>query len=85
MKYKVARELIDKIKTFNEIDGDLVVFKKPYTKTIEFSMKDGSEKTIDLKDCSYVSLSNHGFLFIMTEPYEHIAIHLNYVNDMIVI
>ena len=85
MKYKVAKELIRKIKTFDDIDGDLVVFKKPFTKTIEFTMKDGDEKVIELKRCSYVSLSNHGFLFVVREPYEHITVQLNYVQDMVVI
>lgn len=85
MKYRIARELIEKIETFDEIDGDLIIFKKPYTKAIRFTFKDDNDMTVDLKDYSYISLSNHGFLFIRQEPYETNAIHLNNVEDLIVI
>ena len=41
MKYKNAKDIIEKIKHYDEID-DLIVFKKPYIKTITFTMKDGT-------------------------------------------
>lgn len=84
MKYKIARELIEKVKIFEEIDGDLIVFKKPYTKIIEFHMKDKTEKVMNLRDYSYVSLSNHGFLFVQNDPYDIIPVHLKNVEDFIV-
>ena len=84
MKYKLAKELIEKIKTFNEIDGDLIIFKKPYNKKFHFKFKDGTEKVLTMNDYSYISLSNHGFLFIQNNPYKTIPIHLNHVEDIIV-
>lgn len=83
MKYKIAKELIEKIKQYGEMD-DLIVFKKPYNKTIIFKMKDKTEKVMDLKDYNYISLSNHGFLFIKQEPYARTPVHLNDVEDLIV-
>lgn len=82
MKYKIARKLIDKIKTFDVIDGDLLVFKKPYTRTFVFKFKNGKMKEVDMKDCRYISLSNHGFLFIM--PDSVVSVHLNNVDDFLV-
>ena len=83
MKYKNAKEIIEKIKHYEEMD-DLIVFKKPYIKTITFTMKDGTTKEMEMKKHSYISLSNHGFLFIQKEPYDIIAVHLNNVEDMMV-
>lgn len=83
MKYKNAKDIIEKIKHYDEID-DLIIFKKPYIKTITFIMKDGTTETKQLKDYTYISLSNHGFLFIQKEPYDIISVHLNNVEDMIV-
>lgn len=83
MKYKVAKEIIDKVKHYDEME-DLIVFKKPYAKTMEFTMKDGTENVMTMKDYSYISLSNHGFLFIQREPYDIIPVHLNGVEDLVV-
>ena len=83
MKYKAVREIITETKHYNEMD-DLIVFKKPYNKTIHFKMKDKTEKTMNMKDYSYISLSNHGFLFIQKDPYDIIAVHLNNVEDLMV-
>lgn len=85
MKYKLAREIINKIKTYNEIDGDLIIFKKPFNKKIRFEFKDETETIIDLRIYNYISLSNHGFLFIQNEPYRITSIHLNNVKDLMVI
>ena len=82
MKYKIAKELIEKIRQYDEMD-DLIVFKKPYNKTITFTMKTEETIEIRLKDYNYISLSNHGFLFI-TPANERKAIHLNDVEDFIV-
>lgn len=81
MKYKLVKTLIEEVKTYDEIE-DLIIFKKPYAKNMTFQMKDGTERHMNLKDYSYISLSNHGFLFIQKEPYRHITIHLNNVKDL---
>lgn len=83
MKYKTVKEIIEKTKHYDEMD-DLIVFKKPYTKTIEFKMKDNTTKTMDMKDYSYISLSNHGFLFVQKDPHDIIPVHLNNVADIMV-
>ena len=81
MKYKTAKELIENIKTYEEMD-DLIVFKKPYNKSITFTFKDETTATMDLKKYRYISLSNHGFLFIQDKPYDIIPVHLNNVADI---
>ena len=83
MKYKVAKELIAETKHYDEME-DLIVFKKPFNKTIQFTLKDGTTLSMNMKDHSYISMSNHGFLFIQKEPYDMIAVHLNNVEDLIV-
>ena len=84
MKYKTAKELITQIKHYDEME-DCIVFKKPYNKKIQFNMKDGTLIDMDMKDYSYISMSNHGFLFIQNEPYDIIPVHLNNVKDFTVI
>lgn len=83
MKYRIAKELIEKTKKYDEMD-DLIVFKKPYNKTITFIMKDNTIREMNLKEYSYISLSNHGFLFITKKPYKRTPIHLNNVKDFII-
>ena len=83
MKYKLVKTLIEELKTYEELD-DLIIFKKPYAKNMTFQMKDGTERFMNLKDYSYISLSNHGFLFIQKESHRHITIPLNNVKDMTV-
>lgn len=81
MKYKTAKELTEEIKQHEEMD-DLIVFKKPYNKTITFTFKDNTTNDMDLKDYRYISLSHHGFLFIQDNPYGIIPVHLNNVSDI---
>lgn len=81
MKYKTAKELTEEIKKHEEMD-DLIVFKKPYNKTITFTFKDKTTKIMNFKDYRYISLSHHGFLFIQNNPYDIIPIHLNNVADI---
>ena len=83
MKYKAVKEIITETKHYNEMD-DLIVFKKPYTKTLHFKMKDNTEQTMKMKNYSYISLSNHGFLFVQKDPYDIIPVHLNNVKDLVV-
>lgn len=84
MKYKTAKELISQIKHYDEME-DCIVFKKPYNKTIQFHMKDETITEMDMKKYSYISMSNHGFLFIQNEPYDIIPVHLNNVKDFTVL
>lgn len=82
MKYKLAKELIENVKIYDEMD-DLIIFKKPFTKRIHFKFKDRTEKTFNLKEYSYISLSNHGFLFIRNDDgYKTFTVHLNNVEDL---
>ena len=83
MKYKIAKELIEKIRQYEQMD-DLIVFKKPYNKNITFKLKDKTRQHMTLKDYSYISMSNNGFLFIQKEPYNTTTIHLNNVEDIII-
>lgn len=80
MKYKIAEELVENIRRFEKMD-DLIVFRKPFQKTITFTFKDKTSKVMNMKDYSYVSLSNHGFLFFKNNPFERVAIPLNTVED----
>ena len=85
MKYRTAKEIISNIKHYSNIEEDLIVFRKPYNRSITFKMKDGTTKNFRMKDCSYVSMSNYGFLFIYDKPYEIIPVHLNNVDDITVL
>lgn len=84
MKYKTAKDTTDQLKRYNEMD-DLIVFRKPFNRKIIFQLKDSTEKTMDMKDYRYISLSNHGFLFIQDNPYDIIPIHLNNVKEITII
>ena len=85
MKYKIAKEIIENIKTYEPIDGDLLLFMKPYSKIMQFKLKDDTMMEINLRDCSYASMSNHGFLFVKTDTRERVAVQLNNVADITVI
>lgn len=84
MKYRTAKEIINNIKHYN-IEEDLIVFRKPYNRSITFDMKDKTTKTFDMRECRYASMSNYGFLFIYDRPYDIIPVHLNNVEDITVL
>lgn len=84
MKYKTAKDIIENIKTYEPIDGDLILFMKPFSKIMTFKLKDGTMTEINLKDCSYASMSNHGFLFVKKDTRERVAVQLNNVADIVV-
>lgn len=84
MKYKTAKEIINRIKHYDEME-DCIVFKKPFNKKIQFIMKDDTIMEMDMKDCRYISMSNYGFLFIQDNPYDIIPVHLNNVKDFTII
>ena len=84
MKYKTAKELINQIKHYDEME-DCIVFKKPFNKKMHFTMKDDTIIEMDMKDYRYISMSNYGFLFIQDNPYDIIPVHLNNVKDFTII